>query len=176
MLAAVSGVLLALSFPRYGHPAIAFVALTPLYVALSGWTGRGGVQGVSTRRAFSLGLITGVIHFAGTVYWTSGTVATFGGLPWIVAIPVAGILVVYMAFYVASALSAVMIRRFGTTGVLLAPAAWVGAEYARGYFIGGFPWIPLGNSVVTLLPIAQLASIFGVYGLSWLMAMRFALT
>ena len=31
-LASVSGVLLALSFPKYGHPAFAWVALTPLLV------------------------------------------------------------------------------------------------------------------------------------------------
>jgi apolipoprotein N-acyltransferase len=165
-------VLLALSFPRYGHPAVAFVALTPLYVALSGWTGRATLPGVSTRRGFLLGLITGVIHFGGTVYWTSGTVATFGGLSWLLAIPVAGILVFYMALYVAvaSAASAIMIRRLGATGVLLAPAAWVATEYARAHFIGGFPWIPLGNAVVSLLPLAQLASLVGVYGLSWLLA------
>ena len=164
--------LLALSFPRYGHPAFAFVALTPLYVALSGWTGRASRPGVSATRGFLLGLLTGVVHFAGTVYWTSGTVATFGGLPWVVAIPVAGILVFYMALYVAaaSAVSAILIRQLGTAGVLLSPAAWVAAEYARAYAIGGFPWIPLGNAVVSVLPIAQLASITGVYGLSWLLA------
>jgi len=34
-LALVSGALLALSFPRYGHPAFAWVALVPLLFALS---------------------------------------------------------------------------------------------------------------------------------------------
>ena len=52
------------------------------------------------RRGFLLGLLTGVVHFAGTLYWTSGTVATFGGLPLAVAIPVAGLLVLYMSLYV----------------------------------------------------------------------------
>jgi apolipoprotein N-acyltransferase len=119
-----------------------------------------------------LGLITGGVHYAGTVYWTGATVSTFGGLPWIVAVPVAGLLVLYMSLFVAiaSAASAVLIRRFGTSGMLLAPAAWVSAEYLRAYLFGGFPWIPLGNAVVTLLPLAQLASIAGVYGLSWLLA------
>jgi apolipoprotein N-acyltransferase len=126
---------------------------------------------VSVRRGFWLGLLTGLVHFAGTLYWTSGTVATFGGLPWIVAIVVAGLLVFYMALYpaVASMASAVMIQRFGIAGVLLAPAAWVATEYARAHLIGGFPWIPLGNAVVAM-PVAQVASLFGVYGVSWLMA------
>jgi apolipoprotein N-acyltransferase len=32
--------------------------------------------------------------------------------------------------------------------------------------IGGFPWMPLGNTLVTVLPLAQLASVGGVYLLS----------
>jgi apolipoprotein N-acyltransferase len=144
-----------------------------LLVALSGWDGRTGhCRGVPARRGFLLGLLTGVVYFGGTVYWTSNTVATFGGLPWVVAIPVAGLLVFYMSLYVAiaAAASGVMVQRFGATGLFLAPAAWVATEYARAHIFGGFPWIPLGNAVVTLLPIAQVASLVGVYGLSWLLA------
>jgi apolipoprotein N-acyltransferase len=178
LAAVATGVLLALSFPKYGHPAVAFIALAPLYVALAGWTGRANeFQGVSARRGFRLGVLAGLVHYAGTVYWTSGTVATFGGLSWFVAIPVAGLLVLYMSLYLglASAAAAVLIRRFGATGLLLAPAAWVSAEYARAYMFGGFPWIPLGNAVISLLPVAQLASVAGVYGVSWLLAMLHAL-
>jgi len=44
-------------------------------------------------------------------------------------------------------------------------------EYLRGILIGGFPWIPLGNTMVTFLPVAQLASVVGVYGLSIFVAL-----
>ncbi|MET0215970.1 MAG: apolipoprotein N-acyltransferase [Vicinamibacterales bacterium] len=163
---------MALSFPRYGHAAVAFIALTPLYVALCGYSGSAGLRGVSARRAFFLGLLTGVVHYAGTLYWTSGTVRTFGGLSLPVALFVAGLLVLYMSLYIGgmAAASAVMIRRFGVTGLLLAPVALVSAEYLRAYAFGGFPWIPLGSAVVTLLPLAQLASVGGVYLLSWVLA------
>ena len=114
--AIVSGALLALSFPKYGHPAVAFIALVPLLVAISGWSGRGGViRGVSARRGFTLGLITGFIHFAGTVYWTGATVSTFGGLPVIVAAIVAALLALYMAAYIAATCAA---------GFSSAPWAW----------------------------------------------------
>jgi apolipoprotein N-acyltransferase len=147
-------------------------------VALSGWTGRPNkLRGVSARRGFTLGLLTGIVHYAGTVYWTSGTVATFGGLSWFVAVPVAFLLVLYMSLYLglASAAAAVMMQRFGYAGLLMAPAAWVAAEYARAHIFGGFPWIPLGNAVVSLLPVVQIASVFGVYGVSWVLALLNAL-
>lgn len=160
--------LLALSFPKYGHPAVAFIALVPLLVALSGWNGRDELRGVSKRRGFTLGLIAGFIHYAGTVYWTGATVSTFGGLPVFVAVVVAGLLALYMAAYVAmfGLVTAASVRQFGVAGLWLAPPIWVTLEYLRGILIGGFPWIPLGNTMVTLLPIAQLASIVGVYGLT----------
>src|SRR5262245_54959600 len=82
-----------------------------------------------------------------------------------------------MSLYIclSSVASAILSRRFGTNGLLVAPAAWVSAEYARAHLLGGFPWIPLGNAVVSLLPIAQFASITGVYGLSWFLATLHAL-
>ncbi len=146
----------------------------PLFVALCGWSGRAGqYPGVTGRRGLFLGLMTGFVHFGGTVYWTGATVQTFGGLPWPVAVFVAGLLVAYMALYIAgaSAVTAVLVSAFGLWGLLVAPAAWVTFEYLRGMLIGGFPWIPLGNTMVTLLPLAQLASVTGVYGLSLLVAL-----
>jgi apolipoprotein N-acyltransferase len=154
---------------------VAFVALAPLWVAISGAaTGHRGsrLPGVSFRRGFVLGLLTGVVHFAGTVYWTGATVRTFGGLPLPVAVVTAALLVSYMALFVAfaSGCTGVFVRRFGWPGLLVGSAGWVGFEYLRGVLFGGFPWIPLGNAMVTLLPVAQLASVGGVYLLSWLVA------
>jgi apolipoprotein N-acyltransferase len=147
----------------------------PLMVALSGWRGRPGVfPGVSTARGFLLGLMTGAVFFAGTLYWTGQTVSTFGDLPWIVGVIVTGILVFYQGTFiaVASAIGALLIRRFGARGVLLFPAVWVALEYGRGHFLwGGFPWVGLGSAVATLLPVVQIASLVGVYGVSLFLAL-----
>ena len=159
VLAIASGVLLALSFPRFGHPAFAWIALVPLLVALSGWRGRPAPQGPRTGerltgqpplRAFVLGLITGALYFIGTIYWTGTVVRTFGGL----ALPVAVLAMLLLASYLAlfPALAAVItarwVNRAGASAILLMPAAWVATEFARGYLFGGFPWVPLGNSQV----------------------------
>ena len=78
------------------------------------------------------------------MYWTGATVSTFGGLPLVVAVLVAGLLALYMAAYIAvfGAITAILVRRFGVAGLWLAPAAWVALEYLRGILFGGFPWIP----------------------------------
>ena len=141
----------------------------PLLVALSGWRGRSGVlPGTSLRRGFALGTCAGLVYFTGTVYWTGAVVSTFGGLPAIVAWLCAFALAAYMTVYLATA-AALLGRAVAVSGpraLWLAPALWVAGEFARGHVLGGFPWVPLGSSMATLLPIVQLASLVGVYGVS----------
>ena len=162
-LALVSGILLALSFPRFGHALFAWIALAPLLVALR----RG-----SLARAFGLGLATGAVYFTGTVYWITGVMVVYGNLPAWVAMPVNASLIATLAFF--PALFAVVVRRsvmaYGPRAVMAAPLVWVATELGRTYLLGGFPWVLLGYSQVSVLPIAQLASLFGVYGVSALVA------
>ncbi|MEQ1757857.1 MAG: apolipoprotein N-acyltransferase [Vicinamibacterales bacterium] len=173
-LALVSGALLALSFPRYGHPAFGWVALVPLLLAVSGWNGRPGpLRGSSPRRAFQLGLVAGLVYFIGTVYWTGTVVATFGEVPTPIAMFAMLLLAAYLALYpaIAALITGYLVSRMGARALLVAPFAWVATEFLRGYLFGGFPWVPLGNSQVTVLAVAQLASVLGVYGLSLLVAL-----
>ncbi len=172
--ALVSGVCLALSFPRFGHPAFGWIALVPLLIAISGWRGRvEPLRGQPPLRAFSCGLLAGWVYFVGTVYWTSDVVHTFGNLPEPVSLFAMAMLALYLAFYpaISALVTARLMRVFGIRGLLCFPVAWTATEYWRGtYIMGGFPWVPLGNSQVDVLPVAQLASVLGVYGLSALVA------
>jgi len=179
-LALVSGALLALSFPRYGHPAFAWIALVPLLVALTGWNGRTpnigegrAAPGQPPLRAFLLGLVSGFVYFAGTLYWTGTVIRTFGGIPLPAAVLGVILLALYQGFFPAlfALLSSRLIARSGVEGLLFAPAAWVATEFSRGVVLGGFPWVLLGSSQVTVLPVAQLASVVGVYGVSGLVAL-----
>jgi apolipoprotein N-acyltransferase len=161
--------LLALSFPKYGHPAFAWVALTPLLVALA----RLPDGSRPYRRAFRLGLLTGAVYFAGTLYWLVETMTTFGGLVTPIAAFAAFLLVAYLALFPAA--FAVIVARFRRVlgpvwAVCLAPPVWVASELGRQYVWDGFPWELLGYSQVTNLPVAQIASVVGVYGLSGLLA------
>jgi apolipoprotein N-acyltransferase len=100
-------------------------------------------------------------------------VATYGQLATPVAVFAMLLLAAYLALYpaVTALILSRLISRIGAKALFLAPAAWVATEYLRGYLFGGFPWVPLGNSQVTVLPVAQLASVLGVYGLSALVVL-----
>jgi apolipoprotein N-acyltransferase len=50
---------------------------------------------------------------------------------------------------------------------ILCAAGWTALEMARGRILSGFPWNFLGASQYTLLPLIQIASITGVYGVSF---------
>jgi apolipoprotein N-acyltransferase len=117
--------------------------------------------------------MTGFVYFAGTVYWTGNVMAQYGGLSLPVAVLIAGLLVAYLALFPAvfALLFHVATKKFGARGLLLAPALWTATEYGRLAIFGGFPWVLLGYSQVSVLPIAQLAAVTGVFGLSWLVAM-----
>ncbi len=170
--AVASGILLSLSFPKYGHPAFAWIALAPLLVALvhtarRANSGRGPIAG-----GFALGLTTGVIYFAGTLYWITRVMAVYGGLQRWVAVLVNAALVAYLALF--PAIFAMIVSRLmltqGSRALVAAPFVWTATELGRTHLFTGFPWVLLGYSEVTVLPVAQLASVTGVFGLSALVA------
>ena len=126
----------------------------------------------TTRRTFLLGLTMGVVYFTGTLYWITRVMAVYGGLPWSVAAILNAALVAYLALF--PAIFAIVMRRgyqaFGAHALAAAPLVWVATELGRTYILTGFPWVLLGYSQVEVLPVAQFASLVGVYGLSALIA------
>jgi apolipoprotein N-acyltransferase len=57
-----------------------------------------------------------------------------------------------------------------TVWCLSCAALWVGLEMVRARFLTGFAWNFLGVSQVEVLPLIQIASVTGVYGVSFLVA------
>ena len=161
--AALSGALLTLSFPSFGHPAAAWVALTPLLVILHGTRSPG--------LAFGLGLTTGAVHFAGTLPWLTQVMTEFGGFPLPVGVLLNGLLVAYLALFPAAfaVMVVVVLRaRSGEWVLLSAAPVWLTTELGRMWLFGGFPWELLGYSQTSVLPVSQLASLFGVHGVTLL--------
>lgn len=143
---------------------MAWVALVPLLVAVARPLAGTPSRFTSPSRALVLGLLCGAAYFAGTLYWLTDVMVTFGGLPRAAAVPVAGLLVAYLSLY--PALFAWSLARalnaFGLRALWLTPVLWAGTEFLRGWLFTGFPWVALGYSQARVMPLAQAASIGGV--------------
>src|SRR6185436_20601655 len=96
--------------------------------------------------------------------------AVYGGLSTWVAVLINAALVAYQSAFVA--VFAVVLRRiimgYGRPALMAAPLVWAATELGRTYILSGFPWVLVGYSQTTVLPVAQFASLFGVYGVSML--------
>jgi apolipoprotein N-acyltransferase len=162
-LAVLSGLLIALSFPKFGHPAVAWVALVPLLVALA--------EARGTSHGFRLGYLTGTVSSLGLVYWTSLVVTQYGGLSEPLALAVMLLLCLALALF-PSLFGALMARWLGTFGpaaLLLAPVAWVATEILRAHTLFNFSWCLLGYSQQPFLPAIQIARFAAVYGVSFVL-------
>ena len=163
LLAALSGLLLTGAFPKIGWDWLIWLALMPLLFA---------IKDMPPRPAFRLGFITGLIHFMTLLYWLVPVMRTYGYLPAYLSIAVlclfAAVLAVFMALFSAA------LAAFGKTParcLLMIPICWVALEYLRSFIFSGFPWELLGYSQVNRLQLIQISDIFGVYGLSGLIAL-----
>ena len=161
--------LLIFSFPKFGHPAVAWVALVPLLVALDGATGW---------RAARLGYVTGAVSAVGLLYWTAFVVFQYGGgIPRVVAVLIT--LALCFAFAVFPLLFGWAMGRllaaFGTRALLGAPFLWVASELLRVHTFFDFPWCLLGYSQQPFTPVIQIASATAVFGVSFVLVASSAL-
>ncbi len=160
--------LLFLSFPKFGHGAVAWVALVPLLVALPGTSGW---------RAARLGYVTGAVSALGILYWTALVVIQYGGLPLPVGIAVMAALCLAVALFplLFGWATARLLATFGTAGLLGAPFVWAATELLRAHTFFEFPWCLLGYSQHAFLPVIQVASVTAVYGVSFILALSSSL-
>ncbi|HEX9023304.1 MAG TPA: apolipoprotein N-acyltransferase [Geobacteraceae bacterium] len=162
-LAVLSGVLLALSFPKPGLSFLAWIAFVPLLLAIARKT---------PAQAFRLGLASGLVAYGAILYWLNIVFTVYGKLPWPVSFFLFMLIVTYFAFY--PGIIAGVVRKGELAGIsplFSFPFLWVGFEYLRSLLVTGCPWENLGYSQYRVLPLIQIADITGVYGLSFLIAL-----
>jgi apolipoprotein N-acyltransferase len=155
---AVSGALLVLAFPAFGLSPLAWVALVPLILAVKSARGPAG--------GFFCGWFSGFIFFLGLLYW----VRTFGNAPWI-------LLAVFQGFFVGvfGFLAYLIGRRGGGFSAVALASAWTLTEGLRSLGMLGFTWGDLAYSQAGFLPVAQVASLAGAWGVTFLIALVNAL-
>lgn len=161
-LAVVSGILQVLLFPKFSLSWVSWVALVPLLIAL--------FREASWKRALLLGWIFGLVFFSGCCYWILEVLQGYGDMHWSGALLLFALLIVYLSLFpglFACAFSRLSLR-FPGGCFLLAPCLWVATEYLRGHLLTGFPWCLTGYVLVDETSLARIATVTGVYGLSFL--------
>jgi apolipoprotein N-acyltransferase len=175
MMSVISGILQILPFPIAGpiplwRTVFCWVALLPLLVALLGRDKQG--EPLTLKQGAVLGYACGFVWYLGNCYWIYQTMYLYGGLAKPVAAAILILFCLYLGLYHAlfGTLITGLQRRFGRqVALLLVPFAWVAVELARAR-ITGLPWDLLGITQVDNPLLTRLATITGVYGLSFVIA------
>lgn len=157
--ALAGGLLLGLAFPSVGVAPLAWVGLVPGGLWLAGRTD-GSAR--STGEGFRFGYATGFVFYLAGLHWiaflskVAVTVSWIMYPSWIVA-------AAYLALYPALAglATAFARRRLGLSPALGWPLFWLAGEWLRGQGELGFPWLALGYSQASILPVLQLAALGG---------------
>lgn len=164
LLAATTGILLPLCFPKFDVGLLAWVALIPLHIALD-----------SSRRtqAFWLGWLSGMIGFTGIMSWVVTAMHTYGKVPLLISYGIMLLLTAYLGLFVAVYSAGVVWFRMLVPryGLFAAPCLWVTLELLRTYLLSGLPWSLFGYSQYRQLDLIQVADHLGVYGISFLIVL-----
>jgi apolipoprotein N-acyltransferase len=154
-----TGLLLTAAFPKIGIAGFAWL-VPGLLLAIA--------QGRSRGDAFRIGYLAGLVYFLSSLSWLLLIpVKWFPILGWV---SLAAFLALYPAVWVWLMAGKIgegdWARRIRWS--LAGAAAWVALEMVRSRLFGGFPWDLLGVSQYQMVPLIQIASVTGVYGVSFL--------
>ncbi|GEM_PF-364957 len=161
-LGALSAVLFWSAFPNQFFPEglgwTAFIALAPLALALS--------QPTSSSLQARLGPVAAGIAF--------GALSHALLYPWVAAYhpwaPALLIVLKALGYGVIAAGMALLLRRFPAWGWLGAACLWTGTEYAQANGFLAFPYAVLGYSQYAWAPLLRSAALWGVHGVSFILA------
>jgi apolipoprotein N-acyltransferase len=151
----LTAILLPLVFPPFYCFFLAPVALVPFCVCVIrrplGW------------RYLLAYYLLGAAFFVPNLFWLGPV--TIGGY-----IALALFVALYFPLY-AAALHRLVVE-FRLPATIAVPLAWTAVEFVRSSFLeGGFPWFILGNCLAPVPLLIQSADLFGVWGLTFLIAM-----
>ena len=161
ILAIFSGLLLILAFPKADLYLFAYIALVPLLVSVK--TSRSMIEAVIC------GALTGTVFFGGVLFWIN-ILSKWAG-PWAYAAWAA--VVLFQAIYIAAFAGIVKYieEKNPKTDIIIVPLVWTVIEWIRSLGPYGVTGGGLGYSQADFLMVLQVASIAGVYGISFLIVL-----
>lgn len=161
MLALVSGILLVLAFPKANIYLLAYLALVPLLISIR--------RSRNIPEAALYGALTGVIFFGGVLFWMN-TLYKWAGL-WATLAWAA--LAVCQALFIAvfAGASKAGSNKFPKARILINPVLWTLIEWIRSLGPYGVTGGGLGYTQAGFLPVLQLASVVGIYGITFIIVL-----
>ncbi|MDR2192844.1 MAG: apolipoprotein N-acyltransferase [Endomicrobium sp.] len=158
----LTGVGAAVSFPKPGLFFLIWIAFTPLLTVL--------IKG-RVKTSFFYALLSGFVFNAVGLYWLVAMLR-FNTGSYVQAFAASCALWMYLALFWGAwgLFVSIAKKRFSSVWVLAVFGAslWVLLEYARTYFLTGFPWMLIGYSQYKFAEIIQIAEFTGVYGASFI--------
>jgi len=160
LLALLSGLLSALAFPKFNLSFFIWISIIPFLFIISKKT---------PKQSFLLGMIAGFSFYAVLLYWIPDVPAHFGDLSIGLSILIYIVFMLFLSFFWAffSLTFSTIRRSFPRSVFFIAPFLWVVFEYALAHILTGFPWGIIGYAQYQNLFFIQMASLTGIYGLSF---------
>jgi apolipoprotein N-acyltransferase len=164
LLVLASGFITALAFPKINLLFFSWISLIPLLFVLTK---------KKPGQAFLLGLAGGFAFYATLIYWIPSVPAHYGNLSIPLSMLIYVVFVFVLAFFwaVFGFLFAVINRAYPRMVFVLAPFLWVCTEYMVTHVLTGFPWGLIGYGQGKNLYFVQMASVTGIYGLSFILVL-----
>ena len=172
LIAFAAGALSALAMAPFNAWPILFLTFPALVWLIDG-AGVGRWGGVAA--AAATGWWFGFGYFLAGLYWIGYAflvdAPTFGWLLPIAVIGLPAVLAIYTALGVALAR---MLWMRGALRIFALGVALTASEWLRGHLLTGFPWNAFGYALTAPLALAQAASLFGIWGLTFIAIVVFA--
>jgi apolipoprotein N-acyltransferase len=168
LLLLVAGALAGLSVPPFFFLPVLFLTM-PIWV----WALDGAERAKGWRLlfgpAFSIGFAFGLGYFLVAFHWLGAAFFVDGGwVLWAMPPAILALSALIALFWGLASAIAHITWSHGWTRILTLSAWLAAAEFARGHLFTGFPFDLLGYSLTGTEEMMQLASIIGVYGLTFL--------
>jgi apolipoprotein N-acyltransferase len=172
LIAFVAGAVSALAMAPFNAWPILFLTFPTLVWLIDG---SGVGRWSSIRATAATGWWFGFGYFVAGLYWMGYAflvdAPTFG---WMLPFAVFGLPAVLGVYTALAVTLAHMLWTRGALRILALAASLTVTEWLRGHLFTGFPWNAFGYALTTPLPLAQAASIIGIWGLTFIAIAVFA--
>ena len=139
-LALLFSIFLTLAFPNFELWFIAWFGLIPLFYAIER-------EKESFARSFVISWLSGTLFFFATCWWLTFAPITYGGVPvvfaYVLLLGATAVAGLYIGLF--GGVFSIFLRRFGKSGIFMAPILWTAIEFVR-LWTSGNSWNAIGYS------------------------------